>query len=195
MIPAWNSLAVLPPIWPGQAGNSPERSPYIASLSELIRRFAISPQRIEILRGLLRYRAALNRAGVTAGFQWLNGSFVEDKETLLGTAPSDIDVVTFFHLPDGISELEFAAAHRQLFSPEQTKAEFHVDAYGEVLGRPITPLAVRKISYWYSMWSHTRSSFVWKGFIQVDISRGEDDLAAVLLDQIEHEHPIGRSCT
>jgi len=44
---------VLPPVRPGLPGHSPDRSPYSALLSEMVQRFASSPQRIGILRGLL----------------------------------------------------------------------------------------------------------------------------------------------
>jgi hypothetical protein len=53
MIPEWNISAVLPPVRPGAAGHSPDRSPYKASLSEVVERFAKTPARLEILRGLL----------------------------------------------------------------------------------------------------------------------------------------------
>jgi hypothetical protein len=42
------------------------------------------------------------------------------------------------------------------------------------------------ISYWYSMWSHRRNG-LWKGFVQVDISQGQDDLALALIAQVEQE--------
>jgi hypothetical protein len=86
MIPEWNISAVLPPIRPGAAGHSPDRSPYKASLSEVVERFAKTPARLEILRGLLNYRAELRKRGISTGFQWLNGSFMEHKEVLIHSA-------------------------------------------------------------------------------------------------------------
>ena len=44
--------------------------------------FAASPDRIRILRGLLAYRAPLRQRGISSGFQWLDGSFLEHKEGL-----------------------------------------------------------------------------------------------------------------
>lgn len=78
MIPAWNMAGVIPPIRPGQPGESLDRSPYIASLTTVVDRFALSPERLKILNGLLNYRSALHALGLTNGFQWLDGSFMEN---------------------------------------------------------------------------------------------------------------------
>ncbi len=101
-IPAWNSAGVLPPIRPNAPGSSPDRSPYVVDLAVLVDRFATSTERMAILDGLLRFRAALHAAGITSGFQWLDGSFLEQVEALEGRAPRDIDVVTFLALPQGL---------------------------------------------------------------------------------------------
>jgi len=47
---------------------------------------------------------------------------------------------------------------------------------------------VTAVSYWYSMWSHRRNG-LWKGFVQVDISEKEDNIARALIAQIEQELP------
>ncbi len=95
MIPDWNLAAVVPPVRPGAQGHSPDRSPYIVSLPQIVERFATSPQRIRILRGFMAYRTELKARSISSGFQWLDGSFLEDKESLLGESPNDVDVVTF----------------------------------------------------------------------------------------------------
>jgi hypothetical protein len=186
MIPEWNISAVLPPIRPGAAGHSPDRSPYKASLSEVVERFAKTPARLEILRGLLNYRAELRERGISTGFQWLDGSFMEHKEVLLLEAPKDVDVVTFFHLPNGLDEATFSPQVADLFDVANTKQIYHVDAYPCVLGGAMGETDVTAISYWYSMWSHRRNG-LWKGFVQVDISEDEDNIAMALLVQIEQE--------
>jgi len=187
MIPAWNSSAVLPPVRPGQPGHSPDRSPYSAPLSEVVQRFATSLDRIAILRGLLAYRNELARVGIIDGFQWLDGSFMENKELLLNEPPSDVDVVTFFTLPAGIiDERTFVAQNPDLFYPSQSKLRFHVDAYAMLIGNALEVYDIQQISYWYSMWSHRRNG-LWKGFVRVDISPKEDQIAKALLDQIERE--------
>jgi hypothetical protein len=186
MIPDWNISAVLPPIRPGAAGHSPDRSPYKASLSEVVEKFAKSSPRIEILRGLLKYRAELRNRGISSGFQWLDGSFMENKEILLLETPKDVDVVTFFHLPNGLDEAAFSPKVADLFDVTNTKKLYHVDAYPCVLGKSMEETNVTTISYWYSMWSHRRNG-LWKGFVQVDISEDEDNIAVALIAQVEQE--------
>ena len=80
MIPAWTMAGILPPVRPGHAGHSPDRSPYAVPLWEVVEQFAATPSRTAILHGLLDYRAALHRSGLVSGFQWLDGSFMENVE-------------------------------------------------------------------------------------------------------------------
>ena len=183
MIPDWNLANVLPPIRPGVPGHSDDRSPYKVGLVRLIERFATSSERIKILEGLLAYRKELHNIGIISGFQWLNGSFMENVEFTQNRPPNDIDVVSFFHLPAGITQQALVKSHSHLFTPAQTKKQFYVDAYHSVLGTPMLNYHVRTISYWYSMWSHRRDQ-LWKGFIQIDISSGEEVAAYNLLQTI-----------
>jgi hypothetical protein len=186
MIPDWNSAAVLPPIRPGQPGHSPDRSPYRVSLVAVVERFATSPERILVLRGLLAYRAALSLTPIAGGFQWLDGSFIEHKEALVGEAPKDVDVVTFYQLPDATVQDQLVAAYPTLFDHGHVKKTYLVDGYTHQIGLSLEAFDVRQISYWYSMWSHRRDE-KWKGFVQVELSSSEDLAALALLDQIERE--------
>ena len=176
MIPSWNMAGLLPPIRPGMPGHSPDRSPYSAILADVIDRFSTSPQRIDILQGLLRLRAAFHAAGLVSGFQWVNGSFLEQVEALEYRSPNDVDVVTYFDLPTGVSEASLVARVPEIFDHDVVKATYQVDHYPAVLGKPTDAFQIRQISYWYSMWSHRRDG-VWKGFIQVSLDPTEDILA------------------
>ena len=80
----------------GPGGAMDEMSPYAVSALEVVTTLGRTEQRKSILRGWLQHRAALREAGYGRGFQWLDGSFVEDKE------PKDIDVVAFLYRPAGI---------------------------------------------------------------------------------------------
>jgi hypothetical protein len=186
MIPEWNISAVLPPIRPGEVGHGPDRSPYKASLSEVVERFAKTAARLEILQGLLNYRVELRKRGISTGFQWLDGSFMENKEVLIQEPPKDVDVVTFFNLANGIDQGAFLPQIADLFDVANTKQIYHVDAYPYVLGGALVETDVTEISYWYSMWSHRRNG-LWKGFVQVDISEDEDNIAMALLAQVGQE--------
>lgn len=143
-IPAWNSVGALPPIRPSAPGHSPDRSPYVVDLAMVFDRFATSPERMAILDGLLRFRADLHGAGITSGFQWLDGSFLEQIETLEGRAPKDMDVVTFFDLPRGQDQRSLAQHHGPLFDQKQVKANYAMDAYFIVLGQPTNGWQVKK---------------------------------------------------
>src|SRR5690606_15170279 len=122
----------------------------------------------EILGGWLKYRQALYDSGVVSGFQWLDGSFLENLESENSSRPPrDIDVVTFFELPDGMSQVEYDRRYPDLFDAGAMKTAFHVDAFGMVLGQTMNRRIVSQVSYWYSLWSHRREDFRWKGFVQV----------------------------
>jgi hypothetical protein len=184
MIPEWDISGVLPPIRPGHDGLSPDRSPYSAGLCQVVERFATSPERIAILKGFLEYRAALHGVGIVNGFQWLDGSFIEQIELSGERSPRDIDVVTFFHLPNGATEQTLLTSCRQLFDSSQIKSRFQVDGYPCVLGKPSGYSHVRQVAYWYSMWSHRRKDQKWKGFVQIDLSPQEDVAATAVLNQV-----------
>ena len=116
----------------------------------------------------------------------MDGSFTENKELLLLEPPNDVDIVTFFHLPDGMDQSSFAQVFADLFDTDNTKKLYKVDAYGQPLGVALKEMDVVIISYWQSMWSHTRNR-IWKGFLQVDFSEDEDHIASGLLARMEVE--------
>ena len=147
MVASWNMAGVLPPIWPGEGGHSPNRSPYLVKLTEVIEHFSSSPERIAILNGFLNYRKALHSANIVEGFQWLDGSFLENIEVLESRAPNDMDVVTFFHIPNGQTQKSLLSENARLFDPELAKQTFLVDAYSFILGNPTEDRHVKQISY------------------------------------------------
>jgi hypothetical protein len=180
-IPPWNSAGVLPPIRTNAPGSSPDRSPYVVDLAVLFDRFATSSERMAILDGLLRFRADLHAAGITSGFQWLDGSFLEQVEALEGRAPRDMDVVTFLDLPQGLDQRSLVQRHGTLFDQKHVRATYAMDAYFAVLGQPTDHWQVKNIAYWYSLWSHRRDG-LWKGFVQVNLDPSQDGDARVILN-------------
>ncbi len=186
MIPQWTADGLIPPIQPNQPGHSLERSPYLAELHEVVEYFAISPERRNILRGFLKYREQLYASGITVGFQWLDGSFVEHIEILESRPPRDIDVVTFFQPPPGETQESLYNTNPDLFKPGYLKAQYQVDGYYQELGKVMNINDVGQVSYWYSMWSHRRTG-TWKGFVQVNLDPNEDKAALALLKVKEQE--------
>ena len=187
MIPEFNMAGVIPPIRPEAPGHSPDRSPYIATIDSVVKKFATTPARIEILKGFLAYRQSLYKLGITNGFQWINGSFCQDVEQIENRDPGDIDVVTFFYPPAFESKPDdaFVKALLELLDSDYTKPLFKVDAYGMQLGTVFSAATVKQLSYWYSMWSHRKSDNMWKGFIQIPFTLEDDKQAIQFLDQVK----------
>jgi hypothetical protein len=182
VIPAFNHSHVLPP-FEGERMTSPHSSPYPVTSSELVQRFAISTQRCIVLNGLLRYRAELRGLGFVQGFQWLDGSFVENIEARENRAPNDIDLVTFAHPLTGMSKTEInkmMAARPELFDQERCKKEFHCDT-NLVNLTTVPEWLVTQARYWYGLYSHRRGDALWKGMLQLPLE-SDDVVAHEMLD-------------
>lgn len=143
-------------------------------MPEVVARFGVTPRRRDILDGLLTYRAALRSEGI-AGFQWLDGSFLDFKPT----EPNDVDVVSFI---DNARAVDVQTR----FDRGVVKSELFVDAYyvdlvlrdddGALVHDPIG--LVESTHYWFGLFSHSRLR-EWRGLIQVSLDdNGADDRAA-----------------
>lgn len=179
LIPAWTPKGVLPAHTASNPMSSAGRSPYEVSLVDCVLRFGTTQERRAILAGYLAYRAALHEAGLVRGFQWLNGSFCEDVETIEGRAPNDLDVVSFYHLPPSTTQAQLAALHPDTFDKNGVKARWKVDGYTVSLGGPPERL-IERGAYWYGAWSHRRDD-LWKGFLQVNLEPNDDPTALITL--------------
>lgn len=184
-IPQWTSQGVLPP------NNSTEptsfdRSPYEVPMTDLVLRYGTSVERKSILKGFLGFRSALSKAGLVNGFQWIDGSFLENIESTEGRSPRDMDVVTFFHLPDGFAPESMLRDTPRLFNPMCTKEDFHVDAYFVRLNGGVPEELVWQSAYWYSLWSHRRNG-QWKGYLRVVLSSVDDEVAQANLDNVTYQ--------
>ena len=167
----WNEVGLIPPVKNNPIGR--DRSPYRMPLSDFVDAFGVSKPRRRLLADLLDLRAALHAARLVKGFQWINGSFAEHVEMSQNRTPNDIDVVTFYYMPSSYDTQktlfeenptlfddrwgQFDSVHSHFVSLDETQ----IDAF------------VQLISYWYSLWSHTREG-TWKGFIEVDLAPEED---------------------
>ena len=186
-IPAWTQGGFLPPFVGATGADAKGRAPFLTSASEIISRFATSPQRIKILKGWLNYRDALLKAGIQGGFQWINGSFVEDCEKLRTRPPADIDVITFAEFTKGVAgELELLQKHIDLIDIKKLKANYHCDGYIVALHKDGATL-IERAAYWYGLFSHQRTTAIWKGLLRVDIL-SDDAVALNLLNQEEAKY-------
>ena len=190
MIPNFTTSGVLPPFTGSSAAQHAEASPYNVLMTEIVARFATSIERIQILEGLLNYREKLRSVGFTDGFQWIDGSFVEDceAENNRGRAPADVDVVTYVYRPLNsvgdayLSNAELVpiiAANPDLFVSKESKASYLCDAYHVDLCLP-PDMLVQRTAYWFGLFSHSRVSNLWKGILSVSIESDDTDARTIL---------------
>lgn len=184
MIPAFNHSHVLPPFL-GHGHSSTTASPYDVNATELVARFGTSPERLVLLDGLFRYRAAWRDLGFSEGFQWLDGSFVEDVEQHMGRPPADVDVVTFAYPPNGMTPHEINAMmqqHSELFDRRKCKDRFGCDSFLVRLNVHVRRL-VRETTFWHGVFSHRRGDQLWKGLLQIPLA-SDDDEAKMQLENL-----------
>ena len=177
-IPALTIDGVLPPfIGPeGPGGSSQDMTPYLVTAEEVVSRFGRTERRREILRGWLGYRAALRAAGFVRGFQWVDGSFVEDKD------PNDIDVMTFAYRPailtDPTQRAAWVAQHANVLSRPAVKQQYEVDAFQvDLAGNPETLVTATR--YYGALFSHRRGDSLWKGMLSVRLENAAEDQTAL----------------
>lgn len=158
-------------------------APYRVELLGVVQRFGETPERRAILAGLVAYRNALRAVGITAGFQWIDGSFVEDCEKNRGRPPSDIDIITFSVRPqkyrDSGSWREFVKSRPDLFDPEVSKGEYKCDAYFvDLAAHPVHVVAQTR--YWFGLFSHQRDTYLWKGMLEIPLAESDRDVERIL---------------
>ena len=125
-------------------------------------------------------RAALQAMGIKQGVQWLDGSFVEDIETLERRPPRDIDVVTFAPrpVPDLAQWRQLIGANLNVFDATASKQAYQCDHYFVDTTKPVQ-IVVSDAVYFISLFSHRRQTFLWKGLVRVPL--GSDDPVAALM--------------
>ena len=187
MLPNFNAEGILPPFYGGTITTGSSHSPYDTKAVQVVQTLCTSDTRRKIAAGWLGHREGLRQAGVTEGFQWIGGSYLENRE------PRDIDVVTFFNATEvasqvGLNKSEFMTQHRHLFFTSETKARFLVDAYFVDTSLPFAA-ALKQSAFWLNLFSHQRGTRLWKGMLKVDLVQGSaHDLDATdLLEALSAE--------
>ena len=169
-------LNVLPPHL-GDPRLPSDLSPYPCTVVELCNRFATSPKRKSILEGFLNFRQELFNLNLT-GFQWIDGSFLEDIEAQEGRDPGDIDVVSFTDSTMDLPALKthIASSNPHLLQRAHVKATYFVDHFLMPLGSLPVEI-VDQTRYWYGLFSHRRDR-LWKGMLVIKLVDSADDNAA-----------------
>lgn len=152
-------------------------SPYRCTTVELCERFSTSPERRQILRGLLRFRNELQTVGLVSGFQWLDGSFVEDIETSENRAPRDLDIVTIYSGYDNGFQTALVAQMPEFANFLLSKQKYSLDHYPVDAGHS-PELTVELTRYWIQLFSHNRRA-IWKGMLRIELNTPDEDAAAL----------------
>ena len=174
-IPDFDYNLVLPP----HLGNPVDRgqlSPYPCTTLDLCQRLGTTPERRAILAKFLDFRDRLRQEALTNGFQWLDGSFLEDVETRENRPPKDLDVVTVYWGYDLPFQQRLMASFPEVANPALSKANYCLDHYPFDAGyNPLDTLEYTR--YWILLFSHNRQG-VWKGMLRVELNTPAEDAAA-----------------
>lgn len=181
-IPSFTTQGVIPPYvgQQGPGGAHSDMSPYVTTCLEVTRALGTSQRRLDILRGWLTHRRELRRVGITSGFQWLDGSFVEDK------VPNDLDVITLFYPPHvllagGQAANQFLQTNNHLFERSAVRQAYMLDAFWLDFSQPPENIA-RQTRYWFGLFSHRRVDDLWKGMLEVPLADPNEAAAVAAVD-------------
>jgi hypothetical protein len=182
-IPAFDGRGFLPPFL-GADETTHARSPYDATMSELVVALGTTPIRQNILFGLLKYRELLGSFGYTNGVQFIDGSFVENVETREASDPGDIDVFSFLMQPAQYvgnvalwQSTGFPQWQAEVVNQNLNKLRYQSDTYGVVVDQGGPLQMMNATIYWYSLFSHKKISHDWKGFVRVPLNPSDDQIA------------------
>lgn len=175
-IPNFDHNNVLPPHL-GNPAHPGDLSPYPCSILELCHKFSTSPERIIILKGLIDFRQRMPGYGIIYGFQWLDGSFLENIEASENRSPRDLDLVTFYSGLSPINIASISATFPEFVSRALSKATYKLDHFGvDMSFRP--DVTVENTRYWIQLFTHNRNS-VWKGILRLSLNTPIDDQHAI----------------
>lgn len=176
MIPNFDHNNVTPPHI-GDPTDLTQLSPYISNTLEFCMHFATSKERVEILKGLIKFRDQLQNFGVVEGFQWLDGSFTENIEVTENRAPRDLDIVTFYKNLSKQQSLTIQQSFPDFIDFNISKQNFKLDHYPVDYGFR-AEITVESTRYWLQLFSHNRLS-IWKGIIRIELNTPQIDANAL----------------
>ena len=182
-LPPFDMHGLLPP-FNGSDPTQVDRSPYFCTMTELCSALGTTDHRRGLLRNLIDYRALIASDDFVEGVQFINGSFVENIETIEKRPPNDIDVFSILVPPTkyvNTSALWQTAGsvfwENEIIDNPKNKTRFSVDCYALILDIKDLGSFLRQSLYWYSLFSHKRSNYEWKGFAAVPLNAADDQAA------------------
>lgn len=175
-IPDFDHNHVLPPHL-GNPTRIEHLSPYECTTLELCQRFSNTKERIRILKEFLRFRGKMDDLGIITGFQWIDGSFVENIEFTESRSPRDLDLVTFYGGLSSDKMISIKEIFPEFSNPRLSKSNYSIDHYPcDYTFSPLT--TVQNTLYWTQLFTHKRNN-VWKGILSLQINTREDDILAL----------------
>ncbi len=175
-IPNFDHNNVLPPHL-GNPINRTQLSPYPCTILELCHHFSTSQQRIIILKNYVSFRQRMTNEGILYGFQWLDGSFIENVETSQQRSPRDLDVVTFYGGLSIPQQTAIRGSFPEFANPTLAKTNYLLDHYP--VDYSFSPdVTVEQTRYWIQLFTHNRLG-VWKGMLRLPLNTPIDDQHAL----------------
>jgi hypothetical protein len=106
--------------------------------------------------------------GIVEGFQWLDGSFIENVEVVASRPPNDLDIVTFYKNLSPSVAVNIPTSFPEFLDGSLSKTNYKLDHYIVDYGHN-PEFTVEATRYWIQLFSHTRLG-VWKGIIQLQLN-------------------------
>ena len=171
-IPNFDHNHVLPP-YVGNPTLQNDLSPYKCTILELCYRYSITNERIAILKNFISFRIKMSTYGIVTGFQWLDGSFLENIEVSEKRAPNDLDVVTFSGGFDPTTIDQINLLFPEFINPVLSKTKYKLDHYFvDFMFDPF--VTVQYTRYWIQLFTHNRKG-AWKGIVELPINSPTED--------------------
>jgi hypothetical protein len=175
-IPSFDHNHVIPPHL-GDPSIRGDISPFECTTLELCEKFSTSQERVSILKKFLDFRKRIGSCGIKKGFQWLDGSFLENIEVSEGRSPRDLDVVTFYGEVSLSDQFIASKIFPEFFSPKLARDNFLVDHYA--IDYSHNPhVTIDHTRYWSQLFSHKRNG-IWKGMLKIPLNTLKEDEEAV----------------
>lgn len=177
-IPEFDHNYVIPP-FVDEPTVSKNVSPYPCSTVEVCKIFGTTKERVDILKRWLKFRAILDEVGIVNGFQWLDGSFLENIEVSQKRAPADLDLLMFYKDVTLETQQKVAQDYPTLFDQSVLKRDFKLDLY--LLNYAANPEnTVEFVRFWIQLFTHNRDG-VWKGMLKIPLNTPKEDSEALTL--------------
>lgn len=174
-IPDFDHNLVIPP-HRGNPARPEQLSPYDCNTLEMCQKFATTKQRVELLKSFLAFRKRIYDNGVRMGYQWIDGSFLENVELRDRRPPNDIDVVTVFWGYSDDFLIQLKKSFPEFCLSKLAKERFKVDHFPFDAGAS-PELTLEQTRYWILLFSHNRLG-VWKGMLKIKLDTATDDAEA-----------------